>query len=164
MVENLTADVWPVFHVIVALPVVVLPEQLPVPLPEAVIVPLLTFPVPWQLDRLPLNVYEIACFFVVRPGVTFAVPDRLHAPLVAAELPEGAAIATNVASAAAASSMRLSIDEVFARLAQSSFRRKFRLAGRELAYLQQWGLPHVMKQAASLLAGFALRKTVEGRA
>ena len=41
---------------------------------------------------------------------------------------------------------------MFARLAQSSFRRKFRLAGRELAYLQRWGLPHVMKQAASLIA------------
>jgi len=44
------------------------------------------------------------------------------------------------------------LDEVFARLAASPFRRKFRLTGRELAYLEQWGLPHVMKQAASLIA------------
>lgn len=43
------------------------------------------------------------------------------------------------------------IDEVFRRLAASSFRRKFRLQGRELAYLQMWGLPHVMKQAEELL-------------
>ena len=46
----------------------------------------------------------------------------------------------------------ISIDEVFGRLAHSAFRRKFRLGGRELAYLQQWGLPQVMKQAASLIA------------
>jgi hypothetical protein len=44
------------------------------------------------------------------------------------------------------------IDEVFRRLARSSFRRKFHLQGRELAYLQTWGLPHVMKQARELLA------------
>lgn len=43
------------------------------------------------------------------------------------------------------------LDDVFRRLAASSFRRKFRLQGRELAYLQTWGLPHVMKQAAELL-------------
>lgn len=43
------------------------------------------------------------------------------------------------------------IDEVFRRLAASSFRRKFRLQGRELAYLQTWGLPHVMKQAEELI-------------
>ena len=42
-------------------------------------------------------------------------------------------------------------DEAFRRLAASAFRRKFRLQGRELAYLQTWGLPHVMKQAADLL-------------
>jgi hypothetical protein len=46
----------------------------------------------------------------------------------------------------------IAMDEAFRRLAQSSFRRKFRLTGRELAYLEQWGLPHVMKQAASLIA------------
>ncbi|HUR81877.1 MAG TPA: DUF4186 domain-containing protein [Thermoanaerobaculia bacterium] len=44
-----------------------------------------------------------------------------------------------------------SIDEVFARLSRSAFRRKFKLQGRELAYLQMWGLPHVMKQAAELI-------------
>jgi len=43
------------------------------------------------------------------------------------------------------------LDEVFRRLAASSFRRKFELQGRELAYLQMWGLPHVMKQAADLI-------------
>jgi hypothetical protein len=44
------------------------------------------------------------------------------------------------------------IDEVFRRLASSSFRRKFALQGRELAYLQMWGLPHVMRQARELLS------------
>ncbi|HJQ39898.1 MAG TPA: DUF4186 domain-containing protein [Thermoanaerobaculia bacterium] len=43
------------------------------------------------------------------------------------------------------------LDEVFRRLGASSFRRRFRLQGRELAYLQTWGLPHVMKQAAELI-------------
>jgi hypothetical protein len=43
------------------------------------------------------------------------------------------------------------LDEAFRRLQASSFRRKFRLAGRELAYLQTWGLTHVMKQARELL-------------
>ena len=46
----------------------------------------------------------------------------------------------------------IDIDEAFRRLAQSSFRRKFFLAGKELAYLQTWGLSHVMKQARELLA------------
>jgi hypothetical protein len=45
----------------------------------------------------------------------------------------------------------ISLDEVFRRLATSAFRRKFRLTGRELAYLQMWGLPHVMKQAEELI-------------
>lgn len=43
------------------------------------------------------------------------------------------------------------LDEVFARLARSAFRGKFRLQGRELAYLQMWGLPHVMKQGEELI-------------
>lgn len=43
------------------------------------------------------------------------------------------------------------LDDVFRQLAVSAFRRKFRLAGRELAYLQTWGLPHVMKQADDLI-------------
>lgn len=42
-------------------------------------------------------------------------------------------------------------DEAFRRLGRSSFRRKFRLQGRELAYLQTWGLPRVMQQAADLI-------------
>lgn len=45
----------------------------------------------------------------------------------------------------------LDLDEIFRRLSASKFRRRFRLQGRELAYLQTWGLPHVMKQAADLL-------------
>ena len=44
------------------------------------------------------------------------------------------------------------LDEVFRRLALLAFRRKFKLQGRELAYLQMWGVPHVMKQAADLIA------------
>jgi hypothetical protein len=43
------------------------------------------------------------------------------------------------------------LDEVIRRLAASKFRRRFRLQGRELAYLQTWGLPHVLKQAAELI-------------
>jgi hypothetical protein len=45
----------------------------------------------------------------------------------------------------------LDLDSAFRRLAASPFRRKFRLRGRELAYLETWGLPHVMKQAAELI-------------
>lgn len=45
----------------------------------------------------------------------------------------------------------IGIDEAFARLSRSSFRRRFRLQGRELAYLQTWGVAHVMKQAGDLL-------------
>lgn len=43
-------------------------------------------------------------------------------------------------------------DALFERLARSAFRRKFVLKDRELAYLQTWGLPHVMKQARELIA------------
>lgn len=43
------------------------------------------------------------------------------------------------------------LDDVFGRLAKSAFRRKFKLQGRELAYVKMWGLPHVMKQAADLI-------------
>lgn len=45
----------------------------------------------------------------------------------------------------------MDLDDAFTRLGQSAFRRKFRLTGRELAYLQTWGLPHVMKQAEELI-------------
>lgn len=45
----------------------------------------------------------------------------------------------------------IDMDEAFRRLAKSGFRRKFRLQGRELAYLQTWGLPQVMKQAEDLI-------------
>jgi Domain of unknown function (DUF4186) len=47
--------------------------------------------------------------------------------------------------------MVVPLDDAFRRLAASAFRRKFRLTGRELAYLQTWGLPHVMKQAEELI-------------
>ncbi len=45
----------------------------------------------------------------------------------------------------------IDLDEAFRRIGASAFRRKFRLHGRELAYLQTWGLPHVMKQAEELI-------------
>ena len=45
----------------------------------------------------------------------------------------------------------MDIDEAFRRLARSAFRRKFKLQGRELAYLQMWGLPHVLKQGETLI-------------
>jgi len=45
----------------------------------------------------------------------------------------------------------IDLDEIFHRLSRSSFRRKFRLAGRELAHLQTWGIDHVMKQGAELI-------------
>ena len=45
----------------------------------------------------------------------------------------------------------IEIEEAFRRLARSSFRRRFRLQGKEEAYLQMWGLPHVMKQAEELI-------------
>ncbi|MBK5259090.1 MAG: DUF4186 domain-containing protein [Thermoanaerobaculia bacterium] len=43
------------------------------------------------------------------------------------------------------------MEQAFHRLARSVFRKKFRLQGKELAYLQTWGLPHVMTQAAELI-------------
>jgi hypothetical protein len=46
----------------------------------------------------------------------------------------------------------LDLDRAFHRLAGSAFRRKFRLVERELAYLQTWGLPHVLKQGEKLIA------------
>lgn len=45
----------------------------------------------------------------------------------------------------------IDLDEVFRRLAGSSFRRKFRLQGRELAYLQTWGIERVMEQAGKFI-------------
>jgi hypothetical protein len=46
----------------------------------------------------------------------------------------------------------IDLDEAFHRLTRSPFRRKFALRDRELAYLNTWGLPHVMKQARELIA------------
>jgi hypothetical protein len=42
-------------------------------------------------------------------------------------------------------------DELFAALAESSFRRRFRLRGRELEYLRRKGLPTVMEHAADFI-------------
>ena len=43
------------------------------------------------------------------------------------------------------------LDEVFAALARSDFRRRFRLRGRELDYLRKKGLPAVLEHAASFI-------------
>ena len=43
------------------------------------------------------------------------------------------------------------LDEVFRRLAGSRFRQKFGLRGRELAYLQTWGMEKVMRDAEKLI-------------
>jgi predicted Fe-S protein YdhL (DUF1289 family) len=45
----------------------------------------------------------------------------------------------------------LDMDAIFHRLAASSFRRKFRLQGRERAYLDMWGLPKVMEQGRKFI-------------
>jgi predicted Fe-S protein YdhL (DUF1289 family) len=46
----------------------------------------------------------------------------------------------------------IEIDEAFRRLAAAPFRRKFRLAGRERAYVETWGLAAVMKHGAKFIA------------
>lgn len=43
------------------------------------------------------------------------------------------------------------LDELFAALQRSEFRRGFRLRGRELEYLRQKGLPQVMGHAADFI-------------
>ena len=43
------------------------------------------------------------------------------------------------------------LDEVFAALGRSAFRRRFRLRGRELDYLRKKGLPTVLEHAASFV-------------
>jgi hypothetical protein len=45
----------------------------------------------------------------------------------------------------------IDIERAFHRLAGSKFRQKFRLQGKELAYLQTWGLKKVMAQARDLI-------------
>jgi hypothetical protein len=45
----------------------------------------------------------------------------------------------------------IDIDLAFHKLSASTFRRKFRLQGRELAYLQSWGLRRVMEQAGKFI-------------
>lgn len=44
------------------------------------------------------------------------------------------------------------LDEAFRKLAASSFRRKFVLRDRELAYVRTWGLEHVVKQGREIIA------------
>jgi hypothetical protein len=43
------------------------------------------------------------------------------------------------------------LDETFRRLGANAFRRKFVLRGRELAYLQTWGLEKVMRDAEGFI-------------
>ncbi|MEA2569183.1 MAG: hypothetical protein QOI24_1184 [Acidobacteriota bacterium] len=45
----------------------------------------------------------------------------------------------------------IDLDEVFHRLGRSAFRRKFRLEGKERAYLETWGLQSVMKQGRDFI-------------
>jgi predicted Fe-S protein YdhL (DUF1289 family) len=47
--------------------------------------------------------------------------------------------------------MMIDIDEIFRRLASAPFRRKFRLLGRELAYVETWGLAAVMKHGRKFI-------------
>ena len=44
------------------------------------------------------------------------------------------------------------MDELFAALARSEFRSRFRLSGKEAAYLQQKGLPTVLEYARDFMA------------
>ncbi|HEX8127933.1 MAG TPA: DUF4186 domain-containing protein [Pyrinomonadaceae bacterium] len=46
---------------------------------------------------------------------------------------------------------RRNLDELFAALAGSPFRRRFRLRGRELEYLRRKGLPTVLEHAAEFI-------------
>jgi predicted Fe-S protein YdhL (DUF1289 family) len=45
----------------------------------------------------------------------------------------------------------IDVEEAFRRLAAAPFRRKFRLIGRERAYVQTWGLPAVMQHGAKFI-------------
>ena len=45
----------------------------------------------------------------------------------------------------------IDMDEAFRRLAKSNFRRRFKLRGKELAYLQMWGIDRVMQQASEFI-------------
>ena len=47
--------------------------------------------------------------------------------------------------------MKRNLDEVFDALAASTFRRRFRLRGKELEYLQRKGLDVVLKHAADFI-------------
>lgn len=47
--------------------------------------------------------------------------------------------------------MKRNLDEVFAALEESSFRRGFRLRGKELVYLKNKGLPVVLEHAADFI-------------
>ena len=45
----------------------------------------------------------------------------------------------------------IDIDSAFHKLASSTFRRKFRLQGRERAYLETWGIERVMDQGRKFI-------------
>ena len=47
--------------------------------------------------------------------------------------------------------MSANLDEVFAALERSAFRRRFQLGGKELAYLRSKGLPVVLEHAADFI-------------
>ncbi|HLL71280.1 MAG TPA: DUF4186 domain-containing protein [Pyrinomonadaceae bacterium] len=47
--------------------------------------------------------------------------------------------------------MSRNLDEVFAALSASSFRRRFRLRGKELEYLRRKGLPVILEHAADFI-------------
>ena len=47
--------------------------------------------------------------------------------------------------------MKSNLDEVFAALAESPFRRRFQLRGKELQYLRDKGLPVVLEHAADFI-------------
>jgi predicted Fe-S protein YdhL (DUF1289 family) len=46
----------------------------------------------------------------------------------------------------------IDLDEAFRRLAAAPFRRKFRLIGRERAYVETWGIAAVMRHGARFIA------------
>jgi hypothetical protein len=45
----------------------------------------------------------------------------------------------------------IDVERAFHRIASSAFRRKFTLRGRELAYLETWGIDRVMEQARKFI-------------
>jgi hypothetical protein len=62
-------------------------------------------------------------------------------------------LAKTMASGDSSGGLRMndSLDDLFSALAKSPFRRRFRLRGRELEYLQQKSLPVVLEHAADFI-------------